>query len=68
MFRNAALVQVICPGSEVPGPPRGGPKNCLALAAGGGDGLTDATSNDTVSGVCANAVHPRINMRVVKGI
>src|SRR5438046_2623699 len=44
MFRRAALVQVIWPGSEVPGPPRGGPKYTLAPGAGGGAGRTEATS------------------------
>jgi len=31
---------VICPGSRVPGPPRGGPKKTCPIGSGGGEGFT----------------------------
>ena len=49
MFLRAALVQVICPGSRVPGPPRGGPKKTLSLGPGTGEGFTEATSKAGLS-------------------
>src|SRR5579864_4093171 len=55
MFLKAALVQVIWPGSEVPGPPRGGPKNTLPLGSGGGEGFTEATSNVRLPVACPKA-------------
>jgi hypothetical protein len=63
---NVALVQVIWPGSGVPGPPRAGPKKTGVPGVVGCDNLTDATSNVGLGMDCATvSAHPKANKQAL---